>query len=359
MVAGMAQTVLGPVVAGDLGLVLPHEHLFVRIEGWAIPARTPEEERLAGLPMSFELLPWVLRRALSSKDNCRVEDPEVVLEEVGRFVAAGGRTIVDLTLPALGRDPALVWRVSREADVQVILGCGYYVHDAHPPELEDMSVEAIAEELERELLQGIDGTDVRAGVIGELGTGSPVTPREAKVLRAGALAHRRTGAPISIHLFPAGGTARTVLDILEEAGADPGKVVLGHLDGQDPIRVEEHVALASRGAYVEYDVFGANWSSDDTRELYADRLYWSPPPSDQQRVRAISQLFDAGMGDRVLISHDICTKIQQRAWGGYGFAHIPDVMRPFFAANGLDQEAFDQIVRSNPQRWVAWGDPAE
>jgi phosphotriesterase-related protein len=353
----MVETVLGAVPPDELGVTLPHEHLFIHIEGWSFPPRNAIETSLAHAPVSLSNLSWLHRRALSNHDNCHIEDYDIVCDEVRDFKLAGGGTIVDLTVADIGRSPALIRRVSQETGVHVVAGCGHYVDAAHPPELESMSVEAIAEVLEGELSDGIGETGIRPGAIGEIGTGNPVTHSERKVLEAAALAHRRTGAPISVHLFPAGGTAIQVLDILEEAGASPSAVVLGHLDGQDPLKIGIHMELAARGAYVEYDMFGANWTNDDSRELYASDGYWSPPPSDQQRVRAIAELFAAGHGERVVVSHDVCTKIQQAVWGGPGFSHIPRYMVPFLRANGFSDAQLDQLVRKNPQRWLTWSEP--
>jgi phosphotriesterase-related protein len=353
----MARTVLGPLPPAELGVTLPHEHLFLRIEGWSFPPRNEDESNRAAAPVSLDILPWLHRRALSNRDNCRIDDFDTVCAEVQDYKAAGGRTIVDLTVPDIGRSPELAQQISLRTGVNVVLGCGYYVDAAHAPDVGQMSAEAIAQLLESELVDGIGDTGIRPGVIGEVGTGNPVTANERKVLRAVAIAHARTGAPISIHLFPAGGTAKEVLDLVEGAGVPPSEVVLGHLDGQDPIDTDLHIQLAARGAYIEYDMFGANWSNDDSREKHQPIGYWSPPPSDQQRVRAVGELFAAGLGGHVLISHDVCTKIQQAAWGGSGFAHIPQYMRPFFVANGFTNEQFEQIVIENPRRWLTWAAP--
>lgn len=355
MSAGKVHTVRGEVEPNQLGLTLPHEHLFVRImEGWFVQPRNEIEEQFAAQPMSLGILPMVARRAWSNRDNCRVEDFQVVLREVEGFARAGGGTLVDLTLDAIGRDPRRAQEISRLTGIHVISGCGYYVQQTHPAEISALSVEEIAEHLEAELQEGIAKTGIRPGVIGEIGTSRPLSQGELKILKAASLAHNQTGAPISVHLFPAGGTAHHVLDILEDAGVDLTKVALCHLDGQDPINIDEHVELARRGALVEYDMFGSNWASDDLRDYYADEFYWSPPPSDQQRVRAVAALFEAGFGSRVLISHDVCSKIQQACWGGPGFVHIPRHMIPFLQANGFTQAELDDLLRVNPQTWLTW-----
>lgn len=358
MMPGQVQTVLGPVAPKELGLTLPHEHLLVRVEGWAITPRTKEQAEFAAAPVTLDNLAELHRRAYSNVDNLRISDEGTVHQEVQRFAKEGGRSLVDLTVPSLGRDVAAQKRISERTGVHVIAGCGYYIEAAHPPEVESLSVEALAGGLVRELTTGMDGSGIRAGVIGELGTGNPITQNEKKVLRAGAAAHRATGAPLSVHLFPASGCAREVLDILEAEGVEPTRIALCHLDDQDPIDVDAHLELAARGAYVEYDVFGASWTNDDVRDEYSDRLYWSPPPSDQARVRAIIALCEGGLGERVLISHDVCTKIQQAAWGGSGFVHIPRYMLPFFEANGIAPDVIHRLVRSNPQRWLTWTAPS-
>ena len=76
MTAGMAETVLGPVPPAELGITLPHEHLFLHIEGWEFPPRDEDEASLRAAPVSMDILPWLHRRALSNRDNCRIDDFE-------------------------------------------------------------------------------------------------------------------------------------------------------------------------------------------------------------------------------------------------------------------------------------------
>jgi phosphotriesterase-related protein len=350
------QTVLGRIDPEELGLTLAHEHLFVRlVDGWFVEPKDPEEARFASEKFSLANISRVRRRPWSNRDNCVIDDFDTVIGEVGNFARAGGGAIVELTPANLGRDPIRMRQVSETTGVPVIAGCGYYVESSHSPEVRAMSAGAMADLLEGELTDGIGDTGVRPGVIGEIGTGNPVMPGERKVLEASAIVQQRTGVPISVHLFPAGGTAREVLDILEKAGADLTKVALGHLDCQDPIPTRDYLDLATRGSYLVYDQFGASWASDELREFYAGRLYWSPPASDQARVRSIAELVEAGYGDQVMIAHDVCSKLQQTVWGGQGFAHIPQDMRPFFGFNGFSEDELDGILCRNPQRWLAWG----
>ncbi len=352
MSVGKVLTVLGPVDPQDLGVVLPHEHLFLQLDNWFVSPQTEEERIFSHSPITMENLAAVRYRPYSHWDNIRIDDQDTVLAEVAAFKRVGGGTIVDLTPPAIGRNPEGLRAVAERTGVRVVAGCGYYVQTSHPPEVAAMEVEQLAEAIIAELQRGIGNTGVRPGVIGEIGTTYPISRDERKVLQGAALAHRRTGAPISVHLSSADLTyAHDVLDILEEAGTDLVKVALGHLDGSHPIDAQAHSRIAARGAYVEYDIFGSPEFSEDG--------LWLPPPSDHERIDAALALWEAGHGERLLLSHDVCTKMQQRAYGGFGFAHLPGHVAPLMRVQGIPDENIETMLVRNPARWLTWGQAAE
>jgi phosphotriesterase-related protein len=351
MSAGKVVTVGGPREPVDIGITLPHEHLFLHLDNWFIPPRTPEEERYAHALVA-DLTPSHVRyRPFSNWDNIRIQDFDEVLAEVRAFAEAGGGTIVDLTPAAIGRDPLKARAIAERTGVNVVCGCGYYVESSHPPELNTMSAEDVATEIARELVEGIEDSGVRAGVIGEIGTSWPVTPAERKVLAGAALAHRRTGAPISLHLSSTAHYGHEVLDVLEENGVALDRVVVGHLDGPHPIDVEAHASIAARGAYVEYDLFGVTEFSEDG--------LWAPPACDLERIDALRALWEVGHGARLLLSHDVCTKIQQRAHGGFGFSHLPGHVAPLMMRSGFDQGQVNTMLRANPSQWLTWSEPTD
>src|SRR4029077_12626942 len=200
--------------------------------------------------------------------------------------------------------------VSEQSGVHIVAGCGYYTQRSHPPEVAALSEAELIERLVEDLANGLGGTDVRPGIIGEIGTSSPIHPDEAKVLRVAAAAQARTGLAINVHVAIFRREALAALDILEAAGADLGRVVVSHLDEQPDTAY--HRAVLQRGAYVEYDTFGS--------ESYFDGD-GSAGPSDRERVECLIELLDAGFGDRLLISHDVCTKVQLLRYGGFGYGH--------------------------------------
>src|SRR5262249_32540652 len=142
--------------------------------------------------------------------------------------AAGGQTIVDLTNHGLGRDPRALQAIARQAGVNLVMGCGYYVEAGHPPGLRERDVEDLADEMVRDVLEGVGDSGVRAGIIGEIGTGNPMRPSEEKVLRAAARAQRATGVALNIHVSTQAGPA--ALDLALGEGVAPERVVVSHVD---------------------------------------------------------------------------------------------------------------------------------
>jgi phosphotriesterase-related protein len=211
----------------------------------------------------------------------------------------------------------------------------------------------------RELTEGIEGTPVLAGIIGEIGTSAAVHPVEEKVLGAAARAQEATGAAITLHLHPYARRGHDVLAVLESEGADPARVVMGHLDNdlaQPGVRLEEavayHASLADRGCFIQYDCVGND--SYYPPSAYSE-AFWLP--SDRERVEAILRLFDRGYERRLLLSHDICKKSQLTCYGGVGYAHVLRQFVEQLRNAGLDQEALDLLLVENPRRMLA-GDGA-
>ncbi|MGN6130282.1 MAG: phosphotriesterase family protein [Nocardioidaceae bacterium] len=293
-------TALGPVDAGDLGVTLPHEHVFLDLV---------REYRGDGL----------------------LNDPELAVEELGRYVEAGGRTLVDCTSIGLGRDVAAVREVARRTGLQVVVGCGFY-RDPYLPEcLDRMSVDEAAELIVRDIVEGIDGTGVRAGVIGEIGSDRrQISALEERSFRAAARAHRATGLTVSTHAarWPVG---LPQLDLLAEEGVDPRRVVVGHCDMvPDP---GYHLEVARRGAFVQFDTVHGE-SDYDTRR----RVAW---------VRALA---DHGYLDRVLLSQDVCLRSDYAALGGPGYAYVVTTFTEHLRAAGFDGSDVRLLLQDNPRR---------
>jgi phosphotriesterase-related protein len=245
----------------------------------------------------------------------------------------------------------------------VVLGTGYYVARCHPADMDERSVEMLADEFVADLTVGIGDTGVRAGIIGELGIGGTrhfegiasfdeVAPNELKVLRAAARAHLRTGAPISIHppRSRVRGLARSqlaigILDLLEAEGVPLDRVIIGHLDGSWDEDPRFHAEIVRRAAYVEYDVWG--WND----------MYWPTRRDgfvqDVRRVAMVLEMLEAGHAERLLLAHDICTKHRLRAYGGHGYDYLLRFGLRMLRANGVDESTLNTLLVDNPARVLA------
>jgi phosphotriesterase-related protein len=345
------QTVRGPIDADQLGVTLPHEHLVLDASclwtdptgpTWVGPILAggpggPSLDALAHGPVVMQHLGDLLRAPHLSLDNLRLTDVDVLTQEVARFHASGGSTIVDLTPPDIGRDPLRLRDISRMTGVHVVMGCGHYVAAAHPSDLLERSEAQIADAIVRDLTEGVADTGIRAGIIGEIGTGNPMQPAEARVVRAAARAQRETGVALNIHISLHSGLA--ALDLALAEGVDPSRVVVSHADtfSNPPYQL----AIAERGAYVEFDNFGALW-------FFGNR----PACDDGRRVVDMLALIERGYLEQILISHDVSTKIQLTRFGGFGYAYLSRYIEPVLRDRGLSEAELHTLRVANPRRML-------
>ncbi|MDQ7908751.1 hypothetical protein RB614_29890 [Phytohabitans sp. ZYX-F-186] len=323
-----AMTVSGPIEPTRLGLTLMHEHIY---------ASTLVTNRMTGLLI----------------------DAELMTTEVARYRAAGGGTIVELSCGelAVGGSPdptgrfhgvpdsgysehgtrpvnnVLALRALSEATgVHLVLGTGHYRQPYYDDNYFDRhTVDQIADRMVLDLTEGFPGTDVRAGIIGEIGADTwHLTAMEERSFRAAARASLRTGAAISTHAcrFPVG---IDQLDILEAEGVAPDRVVIGHCD--TVFLPEYHLAIARRGAYVQFDNIRAGHEFDLNR-----RADW------------IVRLVREGHIDQICLSHDIVRNEHLSTYGGGGYTYLTDSFIPRLLAAGLTEDDVHRITISNPQR---------
>lgn len=347
-------TVLGPVPAEELGVTLTHEHLLIDMTCYWEPPVEATLRAFAHEPVSLGNLGAVRRNPLLNRDNCLLVDLDVAIEEIGAFRRLGGGTIVDVTLDDIGRDVLALQNAARASGLNIVSGCGHYVQHAHPASLEAEPLDSIAERLIRELTDGIGDTGVRPGLIGEIGTSDPLHPREEKVLRAAARAQLATGVALSIHLHPPSRTGHDVLAILDGEGVDPRRVVLCHVDialGHLDLPPDEPMgyfrSLAERGCFLEFDTCGNDAYFEGARY---GRSFWCP--SDRERAAAIAALVEAGHGDQILLSQDVCHKFHLRRYGGFGYGHILRTFVKNLADAGLDESEIRCLLVDNPRRML-------
>jgi predicted metal-dependent phosphotriesterase family hydrolase len=313
------QTVLGPIDPAELGFTLPHEHTAITL--WQIPGRWDYWELTA--------------------------DEPVILAELARYRDAGGTTLVDLTLPGVGRDPAWLVRLARATRLHLVMGAGWYREAYYPAAamIDRRSVDDLADELVREVSEGIampgsGDAPVRPGIFGEIGTDKPwISAREERVHRAVARAARRTGLAITTHAVMSDvGLAQ--LRVFEDEGADPARVVIGHADSYP--RLEYHLAIAERGATVEFDFLGMSFTPMERH-------------GEPRLVELLCELLARGHADRILLSQDVCHNSQLAHWQGNGYTYLFEAFLPRLRAAGVSEDEIETITVRNPRRLLTIG----
>ena len=303
------QTVLGPIDPADLGWVLPHEHTAIAL--WQIPNRWDY---------------WELRR-----------DEPLIVEELGAFRAAGGQTVIDLTLDGVGRDPEWLAGLARATGLHLVMGSGWYRGAYYPAEalIDRRSVGALADVIVGDATIGVGETGIRAGIIGEIGTDKPwLSAQEERVHRAAAQAARQTGLAITTHAVQSTvGLAQ--LDVFEAEGADLSRVVIGHADSNPSL--DYHRAIVERGATVEFDFLGMSFTPLERH-------------GEARIVDNIRELLAAGHVERILLSQDVCHDSQLRGYGGNGYTYLADSFLPRLRAAGVSDAEIRTITVDNPRR---------
>lgn len=313
----MIRTVLGEIQEDRFGPALAHEHLYCNIA-----------------------------RHSGNLDNAMM-DWELIVRELDSFKAAGGQGIMEVTPVDLEGDAAALRRISAASGVHIVRGIAFYQEDSYPRWLATATVGQIEDFFVREIEEGEEG--IPAGFIGEIGShnrpepdflGYRLTEGETRVFQAAAGAQNRTGVLISTHAC-LGRAGHAQLNVLEAAGADLSRVVIGHCDAHyhdDEERdLEYYVPMLERGAYVEFDLIG--WVDE-----------WPGCPTDEIRARRLASLVRLGYQDQLLVATDTCRLSQLRANGGRGYDFFWSDFLPRLRREGVGQDALDAILIRNPGR---------
>ncbi len=303
-------TVCGPIAAGQLGITHSHEHVL-----------------------------WDYWNLINSYDAV-FDDESIAIAELIRFRDAGGRSFVDCSTVGVRTDPLALRRVSQAAGVNIVLGCGWYRERVYPPEVFAKTVPDLAQVLIDEITVGIDGTGVRAGFIGEIGTErGAITPAEERVFRAAARAHQATGVAVLTHTTHFGELALEQLALLEDAGVPAHRVIVSHLgDRPDPTLL---LRIARTGAYLSVDNVG-----------YSGDGY----PDDEVRAENVIRLVREGFLAQVVLGSDISTKSALARFGGRGYDWLLRSFIPRLAEGGLTEQEIHALTVANIARALTPGD---
>ena len=347
--SGKILTVSGPIDPSQLGPTLMHEHIFIYFTGVApkdgylyrTGYHRPHERITAATdleayhePLSLKNLGALRRGLLVSRDNFTLTDLDLAIEEVLHFKRWGGNSMVDVTSIGLGRDPEALRQVANSTGLNIVMGGGYYIKSLHPLDMDERTVEELAQGMIRDVTLGAQGTSIRSGIIGEIGVGGrPLSANEMKSIRASARAARATGVSILFHAGGRGEEKFTVLDAVASEGLDFNRVIMGHAPVSNlPLSRR----LLERGVYLEIEMI----------------------PPYIHRLGNLVQLIRDGWAHRILLAHDVCQKQQLRAYGGWGYSFVMEFVLPELKRRGVTDDQIEKIMVENPRRVLTLAPPA-
>jgi phosphotriesterase-related protein len=299
-------SVLGVIDTADLGFTLMHEHILVA--------------------------DWSMRQAFQDWVDLDARIEEAV-KEVCSAKQRGVQTIVDATPINLGRDIHVIREVAARAEMQIIAATGLFWFEERW--LANWDVDRIVGFLIRDIDSGIQGTDIKAGIIKAATGPSGVTPVNRKSLQVAARLHLATGLPITTHTEAADRTGLAQQDVLEEEGVDLGRVVIGHCGDTDDVEYLEEIL--QRGSLIGMDRFGL------------DMIL-----STEKRIDTVAELCHRSWAERIVLSHDACCFID---WFGetirdhpphWNFRHIPDDIIPALRQAGVSDQQITAMTVTNP-----------
>ena len=243
---------------------------------------------------------------------------DLMSEEVAKVKSAGVACIVDAGHADMGRNIDFIRQVAMKSGVPIVAGGGFYTQPFYPKEISTMSEEQIIKAL---IKQADDDT---LGVFGEIGSWDEITSDERKVFRAVGKAHLATNLPIFTHTGIPGKSALEQLDILEDAGVKPDRIVIGHLGNLVDTNVYIQKTICRRGAFIGFDRQGGG--------------------GDAQVVPMVKTLVDAGFADHLMFSADASS----------GYSKTMTVFLPKLKAAGVSDEVLHGIMVDNPRRFLAF-----
>ncbi len=313
-------TTAGSITPDRLGRTLVHEHVLAGYPGWFMDTRLP---------------PFRRADAISR-----------VVDSFQQLHAYGVRTVIDPCPADLGRDVEFVAEISQRSGITLICTTGVYTEAfGIPYTFRFLETSAIEEIYIREIEDGIGSTGIRAGLI-KIATGDgAVSDYERRMLTAATRAARATGVPLISHTENCS-CGHDQIDIVTGEGVAANRLLVGHCDGRDDHPYQ--ASLAARGAYVGFDRFGL--------EVFN---------SDENRMRNLKQMIDAGYRDQVMVSQD-----KVNCWLGnipgvgsaediakivpnWTMTHLFERIFPRLLEMGVPQADIDTILVDNPRRFFS------
>ncbi|CDQ40334.1 MULTISPECIES: phosphotriesterase family protein [Virgibacillus] len=295
----MIQTVRGKIAKEALGVCAAHEHLSIDLS------------RIKGDPDTI------------------LDDEQVMIEELGHFHQAGGQSMIELTNDGMGRDVKRLVRLSETSGVHIVTCTGFYKDPFIPEYAEGWNRNQFAAHFIKECEEGVEGTEVFPGVIGEVGTSiNEIKPIEKELIIGAGMASLATGLPISTHTS-LGTLGSKQVDLFFALGVSKEQIIIGHQD-LNPDK-EMVLDVLSSGVFIGFDTIGKN--------------NYRP---DKERLDFLIDFIERGFHKQILLSADLTRKSHWRKFGGEGYDLVLNTFIPALKERGVSDSVISDLLINNP-----------
>ena len=296
----MIRTVLGDIEKSELGATMCHEHFIIDLD----------RVRHDGVS--------------------KIETVEEVVPEIKMMMELGVKSAIEVSTIDLSRDVLKLKEIALQTGLNIICSTGFYLSEYHPDWMDGASVEEIADIYVKELMEGIDDTGIKAGIIAEIASSpNSFVKNEKKILEAAGMAAEKVGCAVSTHTSRY--TAMETIDTLLACGMDPDKIIIGHQDLIDDSQY--HLSLLERGVNIAFDTCG--------KVSYM---------ADEVRARNAVRIIEAGYGDHLMVSDDVSRRSYFVAHGGVGYLAAYKTVLPLMKEYGATDEDIYKITTLTPAR---------
>ena len=361
-------TVLGDITPEEAGITSIHDHTFANLsiagEFMKNMFGNIPESMLRFTPENYDFLKTGVY--LMSPELQKVDDIDYLEKEYGYFKELGGKTVVDPGPIGIRGTAEQLKLFAERSGLHLVCATGVYTATSRPQELLEKGEQEIYSIMKKEIDEGIEGTDVKPGIIkaavATYGSDGKVLQAEIDGIRAGGRLAAETGMSFHIHTDPVIREADllAIVDIVtRECGMKPERIQICHMDNRLSFRVmvqdyvtksevarninlETQKKLLDKGVNIGLDTWGMCISS-----AYAFTT------DDYDRLKALIQLADMGYASQLALGNDFSSKLFGKTYGGSGCTR--------FLAYGIKtlkemgrESLIHKLLIENPARLLAY-----